>query len=118
MLRLAGRLADGILPSLSYLPGGADDYAALNAEVDAAAEKAGRSPSAVRRLLNINGTFTTNGTSFLEGPPEQWAEDLAGVALEHGVSAFILATDNPAVIDLYAAEVAPAVRALVAAERS
>jgi alkanesulfonate monooxygenase SsuD/methylene tetrahydromethanopterin reductase-like flavin-dependent oxidoreductase (luciferase family) len=117
MLRLAGRLADGILPSLSYLEGGPDDYAGLNAEIDAAAEKAGRAPSDIRRLLNINGTFATNGTGFLQGPPEQWAEDLAGVALEQGVSAFILATDNPAVIELYAAEVAPAVRDLVAAER-
>ncbi|BCJ52531.1 N5,N10-methylene tetrahydromethanopterin reductase [Actinoplanes sp. NBRC 14428] len=118
MLRLAGRAADGILPSLAYLPGGADDLAALNEHVDAGAVAAGRDPRAVRRLLNVSGRFAPTGTSFLDGPAEQWAEDLAGLALEHGVSAFILATDDAATIERYAAEVAPATRELIAAERS
>ncbi|WP_305785953.1 LLM class flavin-dependent oxidoreductase [Symbioplanes lichenis] len=118
MLRLAGRAADGVVPSLSYLPGGINDYADLNRHIDEAAEAAARPPAAVRRLLNINGTFSDFGRSFLDGPAEQWAEDLAGVALDHGVSAFILASDNPADLELFAAEVAPAVRDLVAAERA
>ncbi|WP_306212384.1 LLM class flavin-dependent oxidoreductase [Actinoplanes sp. RD1] len=118
MLRLAARAADGIVPSLSYLPGGIDDYTDLNHHIDDAATAAGRSPAEIRRLLNINGTFSDFGRSFLDGPAEQWAEDLAGVALEHGVSAFILASDNPADLELFAAEVAPAVRDLVAAERA
>jgi alkanesulfonate monooxygenase SsuD/methylene tetrahydromethanopterin reductase-like flavin-dependent oxidoreductase (luciferase family) len=117
MLRLIGRAADGVLPSLSYLPGGTDDYAEINKHIDGSAQAAGRDPAAVRRLLNINGTFSQFGRSFLDGPAEQWAEDLAGVALEHGVSAFILASDDPATIEEYAAEVAPAVRELVAAGR-
>ncbi|GGN39965.1 alkanesulfonate monooxygenase SsuD/methylene tetrahydromethanopterin reductase-like flavin-dependent oxidoreductase (luciferase family) [Actinoplanes campanulatus] len=117
MLRLIGRAADGVLPSLSYLPGGIEGYTEINRHIDGAAVEAGREPAAVRRLLNIDGTFAPAGTGFLKGPPEQWAEDLAGVALEHGVSAFILATDDPAVIATYAGEVAPAARELVAAER-
>lgn len=118
ILRLTGRVADGVLPSLSYLPGGVSDYAEINRHIDDSASAAGRDPRAVRRLLNINGTFSDFGRSFLDGPAEQWAEDLAGVALEHGVSAFILATDNPADLETFAAEVAPATRELVAAERA
>ena len=117
MLRLVGAAADGVLPSLSYLPGGPADYAAINRHVDDSAVAAGRDPRRVRRLLNITGTFSAFGRSFLDGPAGQWAEDLAGLALEHGVSAFLLASDDPAAIGEFAAEVAPAVRELVAAER-
>jgi alkanesulfonate monooxygenase SsuD/methylene tetrahydromethanopterin reductase-like flavin-dependent oxidoreductase (luciferase family) len=117
MLRLIGRAADGVLPSLSYLPGGPGDYAEINQHIDDSAREAGRDPARVRRLLNINGTFSQFGKSFLDGPAEQWAEDLAGLTLEHGISAYILASDDPAAIEEFAAEVAPAVRELVAAER-
>jgi len=117
MLRLIGRVADGALPSLAYLPNGPADLAELNQHIDAGAAAAGRDPKAVRRLLNIGGQFAATGRSFLDGPAEQWAEDLAGLTLEHGVSAFILATDDAATIERFAAEVAPATRELVAAER-
>ncbi|MEV6966151.1 LLM class flavin-dependent oxidoreductase [Hamadaea sp. NPDC051192] len=117
MLRLIGRKADGWLPSLGYLPGGAAELGPLNEVIDEAAASAGRSPSAVRRLLNVGGQFAAQSTGFLNGPPERWAEDLAGLTLEYGVSTFILATDDAATLELYAAEVAPATRALVAAAR-
>ncbi|GID91436.1 LLM class flavin-dependent oxidoreductase [Amorphoplanes digitatis] len=117
MLRLIGRAADGVLPSLSYLPGGAADYAGLNRHIDDSAAQSGRDPRRIRRLLNINGTFSALGRSFLDGPAEQWAEDLAGLTLEYGVSTFILATDDPAELEEFATDVAPAVRELVAAER-
>jgi alkanesulfonate monooxygenase SsuD/methylene tetrahydromethanopterin reductase-like flavin-dependent oxidoreductase (luciferase family) len=117
MLRLIGRAADGALPSLGYLPNGADDLTTINQHIDEGAQAAGRDPRAVRRLLNVSGEFAPNGRAFLQGPAEQWAEDLAGLTLEHGVSAFILAADDPATIERFAAEVAPATRELVAAER-
>jgi len=117
MLRLIGRKADGWLPSLSYLAGGPADLAGLNKHIDDAAVAAGRDPSAVRRLLNISGQFITTGRGFLVGPPEQWAEELAGLTLEYGVSAFILTADDAPTIELFAREVAPATRELVAAER-
>jgi alkanesulfonate monooxygenase SsuD/methylene tetrahydromethanopterin reductase-like flavin-dependent oxidoreductase (luciferase family) len=117
MLRLIGRAADGALPSLGYLPNGPDDLTALNQHIDEGARAAGRDPKAVRRLLNISGEFTSAGRALLRGPAEQWAEDLAGLTLEYGVSAFILAADDPATIERFAAEVAPATRELVAAER-
>lgn len=118
MLALTGRLADGWLPSLGYLPGGPADLTDLNKHIDEAAADAGREPAAVRRLLNISGRFAAQAGGFLDGPPRRWAEDLAGLTLEHGITGFIVATDDPATIELFAAEVAPATRELVAAERS
>jgi alkanesulfonate monooxygenase SsuD/methylene tetrahydromethanopterin reductase-like flavin-dependent oxidoreductase (luciferase family) len=104
MLRLIGRVADGWLPSLGYL-GGRDRLPALNAVIDESAQAAGREPSAVRRLLNI-------------GPGETDPGLLADLALADGVSAFILASDDPAQIERYGREVAPQVRALVAVGRA
>ncbi|WP_433431533.1 LLM class flavin-dependent oxidoreductase [Nonomuraea sp. CA-141351] len=117
MLKLTGRAADGWLPSLSYLQGGPDDLTEGNKHIDEAALSAGRTPSDVRRLLNLSGRFSQSSRGLLDGPPDQWAEELAGLALDHGVSAFILMGDEPAAIELFAAEVAPATRELVAAER-
>ncbi len=104
MLRLVGELADGWLPSLPYLPDGSASLPALNAAIDEAAEAVGREPSAVRRLLNL-GADTT-------------AEQLADLALTHGVSGFIVMTDDPDTTLWWAQEIAPATRELVAAERS
>jgi alkanesulfonate monooxygenase SsuD/methylene tetrahydromethanopterin reductase-like flavin-dependent oxidoreductase (luciferase family)/hemerythrin-like domain-containing protein len=118
MLELTGRLADGWLPSLSYLARGQAELPDMNARIDDAARAAGRAPAAVRRLLNISGQFTSTGSGVLTGPPDQWAEELAGMALDHGISGFILMADDPAIIETFAAEVAPAVRELVAAERA
>lgn len=117
MLALTGRAADGWLPTLSYLPGGPADLAAMNARIDEAARAAGRGPSDVRRLLNIEGRFAAGGRSLLDGPARQWAEDLAGLTVEYGITGFLLATDDEDTIERFAAEVAPATRELVAAER-
>ncbi|MBM2614415.1 LLM class flavin-dependent oxidoreductase [Actinoplanes sp. LDG1-06] len=103
MLALTGRLGDGWLPSLSYLPNGAASLTDLNARIDEAATDAGREPSSVRRLLNL-----------MDGAePEQ----LADLALTYGISGFILATDDAATTERLAAEIAPAVRDLVKRER-
>ncbi|MFI7281515.1 LLM class flavin-dependent oxidoreductase [Micromonospora chersina] len=118
MLRLVGRAADGWLPSLAYLPKGPAELPALNAVIDEAATEAGRDPGAVRRLLNVTGAFSRSSGGFLDGPPEQWVEELAGLALDHGIATFILGSDEPRAIQLFAQEVAPAVRELVAAERT
>lgn len=118
MLRLVGRRADGWLPSLGRLDG-LDALARGNALIDEAAVEAGRSPGAVRRILNLEGRFEqARSDRFLAGPPEQWTEQLALLALEHGVSGFVLPGDDPAAYDVLGREVAPAVRELVAAERA
>jgi alkanesulfonate monooxygenase SsuD/methylene tetrahydromethanopterin reductase-like flavin-dependent oxidoreductase (luciferase family) len=117
ILRMTGRLADGWLPSLGYLTGGPADLVALNAHIDEGADAAGRDPRAIRRMLNIGGRFTETGPGMLQGPPEQWVDELTGIAVDYGISGFILASDDAATIERYAHEVAPAVRAAVAKQR-
>jgi alkanesulfonate monooxygenase SsuD/methylene tetrahydromethanopterin reductase-like flavin-dependent oxidoreductase (luciferase family) len=107
MLALTGRKADGWLPSLGYMQPG--DLAKGNAAIDAAAEDAGRDPREIRRLLNIGGPSRDTAA---------WAEELARYALEDGIATFIVAADDPRLIQLFGAEVAPAVREIVASERA
>ncbi|MPZ25090.1 MAG: LLM class flavin-dependent oxidoreductase [Micromonosporaceae bacterium] len=116
MLQLTGRAADGWLPSAPYAP--PEELAMMNRTIDEAATGAGRDPAAVRRLYNLAGSFGT-GRGFLDGPPAAWAEQLAELALTEGISGFIQMVDLDAgsELDRFAAEVAPAVRELVAAER-
>ncbi|MDR6863339.1 LLM class flavin-dependent oxidoreductase [Phycicoccus sp. 3266] len=102
MLRLTGRLADGWLPSMGYA--GAAELPAMNATIDEAARGAGRDPAAVRRLYNVDP-----GTS-----PQQLAE----LALEHGMSTFIVPVASVRDVQRFAAEVAPATRELVEDERT
>ena len=116
MLRLTGELADGWLPSSPYAP--PEQLAAMNAIIDAAAVDAGRPPAAVRRIYNIGGSFDGSGSAFLQGPPKVWAEQLAGLALDEGMSGFVLMADDALTVDRFAAEVAPSVRELVASERA
>src|SRR3954453_2578769 len=106
MLDLTGRKGDGWLPSEAYLQPG--DLTAGNAAIDAAATRAGREPAEIRRLLNLVPR---------SGPPARWAEELAGLALEEGISTFFVVGDDPAVIQTFATEVAPAVREIVEAGR-
>lgn len=102
MLKLTGRMADGWLPSSPYAP--PDQLAGMNAIIDEAAEEAGRSPKDVRRLYNIDGSFT--------------AEQLAELALTEGISGFILMVDSDDEVRRFAEEVAPAAREIVAGERT
>jgi alkanesulfonate monooxygenase SsuD/methylene tetrahydromethanopterin reductase-like flavin-dependent oxidoreductase (luciferase family) len=118
LLRLTGRMGDGWLPSLGYLKGGPAELAEMNKYIDEGAEKAGRSPQAVRRMLNINGQFAQNRGGLLQGPAQQWAQELAEITLNYGISGFILASDDPNTIERYAAEVAPATREIVAKART
>lgn len=114
MMRLTGRLADAWVPSMGY----ADPPAlpALSAALDEAAVAAGRAPTEVRRIYNVFGRFGT-GSGFLRGTPDDWAEQLAGLTLETGMSTYVLGTDSPDDVRRFATEVAPAVRELVEAER-
>ncbi|MCP2340766.1 LLM class flavin-dependent oxidoreductase [Actinomadura rupiterrae] len=54
----------------------------------------------------------------LHGPPKVWADQLAELALELGVSGFVLSSGRPADIELFAREVVPAVREEVNRARS
>lgn len=54
--------------------------------------------------------------SLLVGPPEQWAEQLAEIALIYGTSGFILAADDEVTVATFAGEVARRTRELVMLE--
>jgi alkanesulfonate monooxygenase SsuD/methylene tetrahydromethanopterin reductase-like flavin-dependent oxidoreductase (luciferase family) len=94
MLGLVGRKADGWLPSLPYLQPG--DLQRGNRLIDEAARTVGRDPREVTRPLNV-----TAGES---------ADDLARLALEDGISTFIVMGDDPQGLRYFAAEIAPSVR--------
>jgi alkanesulfonate monooxygenase SsuD/methylene tetrahydromethanopterin reductase-like flavin-dependent oxidoreductase (luciferase family) len=51
-LAVTGRLVDGWIPSLGYIP--ADQIPAMRRRIDAAAEAAGRRPDQIRGILNLN----------------------------------------------------------------
>jgi hemerythrin-like domain-containing protein len=114
MLALTGEKADGWIPSTGYAQ--IEELPGMNARIDAAAEEAGRSPDAIRRMLNL-GDFG-EGSDLLGGDPSGWAEPLADLALRVGISSFILAADSADLIRRFATDVAPQVRELVAAGRS
>ena len=118
ILKLTGRVADGWLPTLNYVPSGPAGLEEMNKHIDEGAASAGRSPSAVRRFLTIGGQFQSSGGSLFSGPPRQWAEEIAAITLQYGTSGYLLAADDAPSIERFAAEVAPAARELVAAERA
>jgi alkanesulfonate monooxygenase SsuD/methylene tetrahydromethanopterin reductase-like flavin-dependent oxidoreductase (luciferase family) len=115
MLRLTARLGDGWLPSSAYAP--PDELASMTRLLDAAAADAGRDPAQIRRIYNVWGRFTSLGSDeFLVGPPKQWAAQLTELAVEQGVSGFVLAVDGAGAerdLRTFAEEVAPLVRAEV-----
>jgi hypothetical protein len=116
MLALTGRAADGWLPSSSYAP--PEQLTGMNRVIDAAATEAGRSPGDIKRLYNLSGSFHGSG-GFLQGPSGVWVEQLAGLAVDEGISGFILACglDDRSDMHRFAEEVVPGVRELVEAER-
>jgi alkanesulfonate monooxygenase SsuD/methylene tetrahydromethanopterin reductase-like flavin-dependent oxidoreductase (luciferase family) len=116
MLRLTGQHADGWIAQLgSFQPRPA--WQAASALIDEAAAAAGRDPAHIRRIAGVTGQFTPRGRGFLAGPPRQWAEQLLPSILEDGVGTILLGTGDRATLQRFAAEVIPALRAAVDAER-
>ncbi|HEY9498586.1 MAG TPA: LLM class flavin-dependent oxidoreductase [Terrimesophilobacter sp.] len=103
MLRLTGRAADGWIPSFGYLKS-LGDLSEMNSRIDEGALEAGREPADIRRWLNIGAADAT-------------VERLVELAVDYGMSTFILAGDDAATMEYFAGEVAPAVREQVAAAR-
>ena len=114
MLRLTGAKADGWIPSLGYVE--LEQLPDMNAAIDEAAANAGRRPEEIRRLLNVNGSFG-GGSGFLQGGPEQWAEQLMQLTLSTGTSTYILSVSSADDVRRFAEEVAPATREQVADAR-
>ena len=118
MLALTGTHGDGWLPTIEYVDGGVDGLDASNARIDQSAIRAGRDPRDVRRLLNVMRVgMSPTGRGLLQGTSRDWTEQLTALALDHGMSAFLIGGDDPVLIERFGQEVAPAVRDAVARER-
>jgi alkanesulfonate monooxygenase SsuD/methylene tetrahydromethanopterin reductase-like flavin-dependent oxidoreductase (luciferase family) len=122
MLRLVGRKADGWLPSLGVLS--RDEMRAGQEQIDAAAEKAGRDPRSIRRIINVQGLIGEQPPPTrsdlpvgylagepLAGPADWWVETLAGF-VEDGFDTLVFwpVETVPDQIELLAAEVVPQLR--------
>jgi alkanesulfonate monooxygenase SsuD/methylene tetrahydromethanopterin reductase-like flavin-dependent oxidoreductase (luciferase family) len=118
MLALIGRLADGWVPSLGYAP--PENLPEMHERIDDAAAKAGREPGEIRRAYNVNGRIGPEGDGLLEGPVSKWTEELTRLTLEFGMDTFIYwpSEDHVHQIEVFAAEVVPAVREAVDRERA
>ena len=114
-LRLAGRVADGWVPSLR---GDVSVLAEAAARLDDAAAGADRDPSDIRRVVNLNGQITDGTRSgLLQGPLDQWVDELTDLAVGNGFDTFLFWGEGEDQLPRFAEEVAPAVGARVAAER-
>jgi alkanesulfonate monooxygenase SsuD/methylene tetrahydromethanopterin reductase-like flavin-dependent oxidoreductase (luciferase family) len=114
-LRLTGRLADGWVPSLR---GDVTQLTEGSARLDEAAAEAGRDPADIRRVLNVSGQITDGDRGgLLQGPVDQWVDDLTDLAVDHGFDTFMFWAEQPGQLARFAEEVIPAVRSQVATER-
>jgi len=123
-LALTGRIGDGwVSPLMMYKPPA--EAAEANRAIDRAAIEAGRQPRDIRRIYNIQGSFTRQPTRAFDtdgditGPPEQWSDVLTHFALDVGFDTFILGGDSDErTITTFITDVAPAVRQRVADARA
>jgi alkanesulfonate monooxygenase SsuD/methylene tetrahydromethanopterin reductase-like flavin-dependent oxidoreductase (luciferase family) len=119
MLSITGRLADGWVPSSSYVP--PEKLPEMQARIDESAARAGRKPSAIARIYNVAGTITDGASAgFLEGPVAQWIDQLCWLVLEHGMDSFVFwpARSDGSQLRRFAEEVVPKVRDEVARRRT
>jgi alkanesulfonate monooxygenase SsuD/methylene tetrahydromethanopterin reductase-like flavin-dependent oxidoreductase (luciferase family) len=113
MLGLIGRRADGWVPSLGYAP--PDRLPEMHRRIDEGAAEAGRDPSEIKRVYNLSGNIGPGGDGPLDGPVEKWVETLTGFVLEHGMDSFVYwpGENHARQAEVFAGEVAPAVREVV-----
>lgn len=120
MLRLTGRLADGVLVSNSYVP--VEQLAEVNRRIDEGARQAGRPPEAIRRGYNLMGALDLPGRpnrqeDLRPGTPllaaSGWVRHLANLYRDHRMDTFIfwpLGERQWDQAEVFAREVAPALR--------
>ena len=118
MLNLIGRKADGWAPSSAYVA--PERLPALQRIIDEGIQSAGRDPASVRRIYNVMGRISDGPSGgFLDGPVQQWVDELTALSLEQGMDTYIFAPSGDAAEQLarFANEVIPAVREQVARTR-
>jgi alkanesulfonate monooxygenase SsuD/methylene tetrahydromethanopterin reductase-like flavin-dependent oxidoreductase (luciferase family) len=104
MLRITGAMADGWIPSQSYLP--PDQAPDAMKRVDDAAQADGRDPKQIRRVYNL----------LSDEPPV--AEQIAGFATELGFDSFIFSPPDLHELERLARDVVPAIKEEVARRRA
>jgi alkanesulfonate monooxygenase SsuD/methylene tetrahydromethanopterin reductase-like flavin-dependent oxidoreductase (luciferase family) len=111
-LELTGRLADGWIPSLDYAP--SDRARSMIDRIKSTAERAGRDPSTIDRILNAEVSFDpVEGEAVITGSGDAIVERL-GQFLELGFTGFNLVVagrDREATVERLAEDVIPALRA-------
>ena len=108
-LGATGRLADGWIPSLGSAP--RDQLAAMRARVLAAATDAGRRPAEITCALNLRIATDRAADADVTGTPGAIADQLTDL-VHQGFTAFNLQLADPGELEVAAAEIVPAVRAL------
>ena len=115
-LKLAGQVADGWVPSFR---GDLSKIAEMIKRLDDAAAEAGRDPASIRRVLNVNGVITDGASNgILQGPVNQWVDELANLNITYGFDTFIFWGEGDGQLQRFSEEVVPAVRAQITVERS
>jgi len=115
-IALAGRVADGWVPSLRGDIGSLRDAAA---RLDDAAVEAGRDPAELRRIVNVHGAVTDGASEgLLRGPVTQWVDELAPLALDLGFDTFVFWGDGADQLARFSEDVVPAVRAAIQVARA
>jgi alkanesulfonate monooxygenase SsuD/methylene tetrahydromethanopterin reductase-like flavin-dependent oxidoreductase (luciferase family) len=103
MLRITGALADGWVPSQSYLP--PDQVPDAMQRVDEAARAEGRDPNEIRRIYNL----------LADEPPAP--EQIADFATDLGFDSFIFSPSDVHELERLAHDVVPAIKEEVARRR-
>jgi alkanesulfonate monooxygenase SsuD/methylene tetrahydromethanopterin reductase-like flavin-dependent oxidoreductase (luciferase family) len=119
MLALTGRLADGWIPSSTYAA--PEQLPAMQHQIDEAAQAAGRSPLAIRRIYNVIGQISETGHGWergtFSGTAQQWIAELTRLVTAGGIDTFVYwpLEERRRQLERFAAEVIPGVRAALAA---
>lgn len=116
MMKLTGRMADGLFVSLPYVP--PQRLLEINELIDDGAREAGRSPDAVRRGYNIGGVIRSGAGSAgtisnnIDGTAQYWVEQLVRLYNDYRQDTFIFwgGGDVGQQIEAFAKEVVPAVK--------
>lgn len=112
-LAVTGRLADGWIPSLGYMPVG--EIPVMRRRIDAAAEAAGRRPDEIRSILNVSVRVDPDARpqpDIVAGSAGQVVtqlRDLAGLGFT-GFNFLPVGADRTAAIRNLAEDVLPALR--------
>jgi len=121
----AATMADGLLIDIEAV-GGVSGLIHMNDVIDQAAVRAGRDPREIRRLVVVSppwgsardhrreGDLGVQQEAPAQSQVEAWAQELVRLVVDHGASGLLLRQDiTPSAVGLFAAEIAPRVRAAV-----